>query len=168
MTDHYKITSRTILDKNKKDLEYKSARGVDVNSVEKGTVGPGGAAAKARLVIDFSSRNAIFFRAAECRIKSIDDKLDLGKKIAKSFKQKRWERHNAIVSEIVDGGTTTVVISGEQQARISLEASSKAVQRINLADASLGLRIKSQKIGFTAVTKQKLQPLMGLWGIRSA
>ncbi len=167
INNQYKIKFASRRDKNEKYLDYTSARAVDVTSIEKGSIGPGGVIAKAGLDIKFSSKNAIFFNAAKCTIKSISNKAAVGSKIIQLFKQGKWVRSDAVVTEIVDGGATTIIISKEKQASISLEATSNAVQKIKLTDASIGLDIKTEsKIAFKEITNQKLQPLMGLWGIK--
>jgi hypothetical protein len=163
----YGIEFQTRGSRRETDYEYTSAHGVNVTSKAKGSSGPSGVNLKAGLEITFSRKNAIFFHAAKCSINLIANKVGVGKAIRQLIKQDMWDTKHAVVTEIVEGGATTIITSRERNASISLEAESETIQQINLAKVSGGLDIKaSSKVGFSEVTTQGLQPLMELWAIQ--
>lgn len=123
--------------------------------------------AKATLEINFSSKEAVFFNAAECRFSMIKDKAAIGKEVMKLYKAGDWDRSWAVVTDIVSAGATTIAVSGADKASITFEASVD-VEKINLADAKIGLNVASQNnVGYVVDAKNGLIPLMGLSQIQS-
>jgi hypothetical protein len=146
------------------DQEYYSADSVEVkfNAKGSGTIS-GGPTIKASLDIIFSSQNSVFFYAAGCLVKSIEDKNTVGDQILKLVEQDQWNTEFVVVTDIVASDKTTVVISGSEQGGITLEASSAVIPNISLGDITTSLAVKWEKnIGFKAVTAEGMQPLFGL------
>jgi hypothetical protein len=123
--------------------------------------------AKATLEINFGSKDAVFFNAAECKYSMIRDKAAIEKEVMKFYKAQKWERNWAVVTDIVQAGATTIAISGANNASVIFEASGD-VEKINLADASIGLSISNQKnVGYVIDAQKGLTPLIGLSKIQS-
>jgi hypothetical protein len=135
----------------------------------KGSVPVGGVVnVKAALEVSFSSKEAVFFNAAGCNYTMITDKVSLGRAVMDRYKENKWEREWAVVTDLVKAGATTVAVSGGSTASIVFEATGD-VERINLADASVGLTIKTaNNIGYQVVAENGLSPLFGLCQIQSA
>jgi hypothetical protein len=93
---------------------------------------------KAALEVNFSSQDAVFFNAAECDYTMIANKVALGKAVMAKYEQGEWQREWVVVTDLVKAGATTVAVSGAHTASIVFEATGD-VERINLADASVGL-----------------------------
>jgi len=153
-----------------KDHKFFASQGtVDVRFFAKGNAPVSGVAnLNATLEVDFSSQDAVFFNAADCDYTMIDNKVALGKAVMAKYKQGDWKREWAVITDTVKAGATTIAVSGGQTASIVLEATGD-VERINLADASMGLAIKSAKnVGYQVVAEKELTPLYALCKIQSA
>jgi len=151
------------------DMDFKSSDSVDVvfNAKGSGTVS-GGPTIKASMDITFSKKQSVFFYAADCRSKSIENKAALGDELLKLFEKKMWNEHFVVLTDLIDAGATTVVISGGDNSSISIEASSDAVPTINLANAGLDLSVKRESnVGYKVVAGKGLVPLIGFCAVET-
>ena len=151
-----------------KDYKNFSSRGsVSVSTHDKGSFPINGIMnASAALEINFSNEDAVFFNAADCNYKMIDDKVRLGEEIMEKFHAQVWKHEWAIVTDLVQAGSTTVAISGAKNAGLLLEAKGN-VQQMALADASIGLNVKnSTNVGYQVISADGLIPLIGLCKIQ--
>jgi hypothetical protein len=84
------------------------------------------------------------------------------------FRRGEWQREWAIVTDLVEAESTTLAVSGADQAAIAFEATSD-VPYIDLADAAIGLEVKmASNIGYQVVAEKGLVPLFGLCKIQNA
>lgn len=146
------------------DHKYFSSEGaVDVKILAKGAPNISGVVnANATIEISFGRKDAVFFNAAECRFSMIQDKSCIGKEIMKLHKSDKWEKDWAVITDLVQAGSTTIAISATDQASVILEAKGD-IQKINLADASISLNVIMQKnVGYVVETMGGLIPLIGL------
>jgi hypothetical protein len=156
------IQFTTRSDPTKDDYEYKSANEVEVKSYGKLDGQAGGATINAHLEIEFASRRAVFFFAADCTYDSIDDQVALGNEIMARYDQKKWKGEWVVVSSLLSAAATTAIVSGAKSGSISLEATAN-VDRVDLADANVGVAVKAEKnLDLKTITAQGMQPLMGL------
>jgi hypothetical protein len=117
---------------------------------------------KASLQIDFSSEEAVFFNAAECAYDMIEDKAALGTEVIQRFKSNTWDREWAVITDIVNAGSTTIAVSGGTTSSVVFQASGK-VPQINLADASISFSVvSSSNVALQIAAQQGLSPLIGL------
>lgn len=72
------------------------------------------------------------------------DKAGIGREIMQRHKAGDWDRGWAVVTDLVRAGATTIAVSGADQASVVFEATGD-VEKINLADASVGLSVAAQK-----------------------
>ncbi|WP_410220692.1 hypothetical protein [Pedobacter sp.] len=124
----------------------------------------------ASIEISFSKENAVFFNAAQCRFEMIENKFQVGQRLLELHKKNKniWRREYVLVTDRVVAKRALIVISTSNDYSITLEAAAK-VPVIDLANASLGLSIKSQKSsGYKVVTEEGLIPLIGLSKIQSS
>lgn len=152
------------------DQKYFSSEGeTQITFYAKGSVGVSGIAnPRAGVEIKFFSRRAVFFNAAGCSYTMIADKVELGRQVMERFKAGEWQREWAVVTDLVEAKSTTVIVSGGDEAMILMEATGD-IANINLADASIGLDVKmASNIGYQVVAKNGLMPLLGLCKIQSA
>lgn len=147
---------------------FTSQDSMDVRFYAKGAVPINGVVnAKATLEVNFLSQDAVFFNAAECEYLMIEDKVALGKTVMDKYANDVWKREWVVVTDLVKAGATTIAVSAGKSASIVFEAIGDT-ERINLADASVGLAIKSSSnVGYQVVAAQGLIPLIGLCGIQS-
>ncbi|MCW5966431.1 MAG: lipase family protein [Bryobacterales bacterium] len=148
--------------------QFESRGGVDVNLIAKGDLQPGGIpAVKAGLGIRFSRENAVFFAAAGCTSRSIDDVKSLQPQLIALRNQNLWESDYYVVIEVVHARNTTAVVSAGSDSEILLEAKSAEVPAIELGDASLDLGVKrSRNMALKVVTDGEQFPLMQLARLR--
>lgn len=160
---------KTVLDLTKDHKSFKSEKGVDVNLKAKGTLDASGVPlAKAELEIKFSSKDSIFFNAAECVTNRISNKAEIGKILKKMLKEKKWKKKYCVVTDIVKAGKTIIAISESNSSGISFKASSDEIESINLADASVGFDFKSESsIGYRVDAVEGLDVMIGLSKIKN-
>ncbi len=122
----------------------------------------------ASIEINFSKENSIFFNGAECSFESIENKYELGKRLLQIHKESKdkWRREFVVVTDRVITKRALILVSTSSDFSITLEADAN-VPEINLAKASLGLKLKSQKSsGYKVITEEGIIPLIGLSKIR--
>jgi hypothetical protein len=154
---------------SKSDRKYFSSEGsTEIKLNAKGATNVSGALnAKATLEINFGSKEAVFFNAADCQFSMIQDKASIGREIMKRYKSGHWDRGWAVVTDMVQAGATMIAISGTDQASVIFEAKGD-VEKINLADASIGMNVAVQKnVGYVVDAQSGLIPLIGLSKIQS-
>ncbi len=155
-------------DSTKDNKSFASKGTTEVKFHSKGSVPVSGVVnAKASIEVAFSSEDAVFFNAADCEWSMIESKAVLGTAIMKLYQTRQWSREWAIVTDLIKSGATTLAISGASSSSIVFEATGK-VDRIKLADASIGLTVAGSKnVGYQVVAQQGLVPLLGLCKIQS-
>ncbi|MCU0359735.1 MAG: hypothetical protein MUF75_03295 [Bacteroidia bacterium] len=155
-------------DDTSNDIYFTSGKEVEVDLKGKGTVS--GVPVNASIDISFSREKAVFFNAAGCTQKMIENKYQLGQKLLGIYKKdkKKWRREFVVVTDVISARRALIVISTSSNSSISLEAEA-TIPQIDLANASLGLSIKNQKSScYKVVTEQGLIPLIGLAKIQSS
>ena len=150
-------------------ITYMSSKGLSINSSAIGSIDSsvsGGVPVKAHLDINFSKEGAVYFNATKCKITEVNDLESLGNTVLKLFESDQWNDDWAVVISVVKADSTTALVSSSNDASIVLEADA-SIPKIDLADASIKLNIKSQKnIGFSFVTKAGCVPLFTLGKIK--
>lgn len=149
-------------------FQFKSTGSVDVTFVAKGDILLGGIpAVRAALEVKFSRPDAVFFNAAGCNITQIDNVTAVGQALTTLLNQGRWETDYYVVTNLVKAAQTTVLASADRNAEVKLEAKSDDLPQIDMADASLDLRIKSTRsTALEIVTAHEQTPLMQLSRMR--
>lgn len=161
--DDYQVKWKGTDDNEPSHYEFSTEGVSEIGFTAKGESG----AVRAKLEIGFSSGDAVFFNAAECKVTRIADQADLGRQLIELYKKGSWNPNHSVVSTLLASGATTVIASRQKEASIVMEASSDKVESIDLTDASIGLRVRSQrKVGLKVVTATNLTPLIGLAKIR--
>jgi hypothetical protein len=145
------------------NYEYASANSTDIEFHAAAGASAEGVPVKAGLDITFSSENAVFFNAAGCTPVSIEDQISFGNRIMVLYQSGRWEKKFVVVTGLLLSQSATIIVSGSNNAAISLEASAAAVAAIDLADTSLKLGVRRAKnVAFKVVTESGLAPLVSL------
>lgn len=154
---------------SKFNIFYFSSKGVSFNPFAKGsvdTLASGSIPVKAHLDISFSKKGGVYFNAANCKITEVKDIESLGKTILKRFECEEWDHKLVVVTSIVKADSTTALVSSSNKASIVLEADA-SVSEIDLADASIKLKIRSCKdIGLSYVTEAGCVPIFTLAKIK--
>ncbi|MGH7665142.1 MAG: hypothetical protein ACRENI_12760 [Gemmatimonadaceae bacterium] len=144
-------------------VDFQSTEGVEVEFFANGAA-PN---VNARVEIKFSRKNAVFFNAADCASRSIEDQITLGEQILELYRANKWDASHRVVTSIVEAKATTVLISSANQGSVVIEAESDQVSNIDLTDASIGLRLGGySNVGLKVVADTGLKPLIGLSRVR--
>lgn len=139
---------------------YRSAESTEVTFKAQGQGGTGGVSINASVAVAFSSKNAVFFNAAACEHRSIEDEISLGKDVMQLFEKGQWDDDWVIVTRLISSAAATVAIAASASASITFEADAK-VPRVDLANAGIKLTTAHEKnIGFSVAT-EALTPLLG-------
>lgn len=118
------------------------------------------------LEVSFSSEHGIFFNAAGVTYEYIGNQLDVGRGLIEAFARDEWQHRWVVVTELAHAALGTIAISGSSGAHLKLAAGAD-VPEIDLADASLGLTVASEKsLAMKVVAERGLTPLMGLARVR--
>lgn len=151
-------------DSTKSDMEYSSRGGVSVMTKASGTAAIEGSTLgeiDAGITVKFSKEKAIFFKANGTTSPNIKNQIKLGEEVIELFKSGRWNKDWAVVTELVNVESATVLISNSSDGKIELKAKSKvAAVSLDIADANLGLEIKFFKdLSTRIVAQESLTPL---------
>src|SRR5689334_9013918 len=149
-------------------FNFKTQGAVDVEFIAKGQARPGGVTAiSAGLEIKFNKEDAVFFNAAGCTIDQIDNAAAVGAQLVALLRDGKWDTDFFVVTNLVNAAHTTAIASASRSSEVALEASSPALQQIDLADASLKLRLtRSRSTSLEIVTANAQTPLMQLSRLR--
>ena len=123
---------------------------------------PGIAPQQAGLDLTFSSKGAVFFHAAGCEPSTIKDKVALGKAVTNCLNSGKWAYDWVVVTDLIKADHTTIAISGQKGARLSLDAAF-ASPTVDMSE--VGRQIcssKSQTSWISVNFGMGLTPLIGL------
>lgn len=155
---------KIINDPSPDQKEFKSAQGIDVNISPQVEISVQGTPmAKVDLDIRFKTSKAVYFKANECTTSRIANKAMVGEKIVELAKAGRWNEDYYVVTDVVEAQSAIVAISNSSNAGIVIEATSPALNQINLGNASAQFKVTSEKdIGFKLVANKGMILLLGL------
>lgn len=121
-----------------------------------GTVGK----AEAKVKVSFSSENAVFFYLDKCKCNSVQNIKAVREGLLNS---KDWNIKHYVITEIIEAGATTILISGGNSAEIIFGVKGKDVSVANFVNAGMRLSVKSQdNIGLKVIAGKGLKPLFRL------
>lgn len=155
-------------DDTKDEKTFTSNKGVQFELGSKADATINGVEGNASIEIKFSRENAVFFNGAECVFELIENKYQLGLELLKIHKKskEKWKKEFVVVTDRVLTKRALILISTSSDSSIKLEADAK-VPVINLAKASLGLKVSKQKSTiYRVVTEDGIIPLIGLSKIK--
>lgn len=155
-------------DETKDEKFFTSQQGVNFELKPKANGTIEGVKINASLEVTFSKENCIFFNGAECLFEIIENKYELGQRLLQIHKinKNRWKREFVVVTDRVVTKRALILISTSSDFSITLEADAN-VPVIDLAKASLGLKIKNQRSsGYKVITEEGIIPLIGLSKIK--
>lgn len=156
-------------DQTKDNKEFKSEVGVEVTLSPKGSLSVQGVElAKATLDIKFSSKDMVYFNAASCTTTRITNKAKLGEVLKQMLSAGRWKKEYCVVTDLVQSERAIIAVSNSSNSGISLEADSPLIEKINLADVSIKMSLKTEKdIGYKVPADEGLILLIGLCKIKN-
>ncbi len=167
--DKYGINFDLVIDDTNDDFEFKSSDSTEINFNSKGSLNPNGIVnAKASIEIKFSRNESIYFTASDCKNNRISNTKEVGETVVDLWGDDKWDADNVVITSLVESKATTIIVSAGKSSSIKLEANSDNIESINLSDSGIGLSVVSESnIGFKAITKAGMVPLIGLMGLKN-
>lgn len=164
VSDRYGISTRPRSDESAPaTLEFRSGRSVSVKLRSKGDILPSGIpVVTAGVDVGFARGNSILFNAAGCKVTEIENIDAFGKRLTALFDEGQWEASSVVVTSFVSVATLTLIISGESNASIELDAVGDLAS-IDLSHAEILLKAGNERgIASKFVSAQDTTPLIGL------
>ncbi|GAB3929607.1 hypothetical protein [Larkinella terrae] len=124
--------------------------------------------ADAGFSIDFASEKSIVFQADKTKTIQITNMGAIEREVIKRVKAGQWVKEWAIVTQLVQATTATIIISFSSNSKIDLKASANVgTPQLKLTDASLGLTVANEKGShFKAIASSGITPLYRVAGFR--
>ena len=159
-------------DTTKSDIEHSSRGAVSIAAKASGTVAPQGSTlgeGDAGITVEFTKENAILFKANGTTSPSIKDQISLGKKIIELYKEGKWDKDWAIITEVVDSESATILTSSSSNGKIELKAKGKVeAAKLDIADAELGFELTfSKDLSTKIIADGSLTPLFKASKVKS-
>jgi hypothetical protein len=153
------------------DIEYSSAGAVSVRFKASGEPPPTGSiltVSEAGVSLSFAKSEAVLLRMADCSAKRIRSVNNVGKQVLQLHEGSQWPEGYAVVTEVVQAGVSTIIISNGSDAGIDLAAKASVGHGpITLVSLGADLHVKQEsKIGAKFVAMPGLTPLARVSGIR--
>lgn len=157
-------------DSHPKDYAHRSAGRVTLEVKAAGTPSkvPGLADAEAGVVISGGAEACVFFDARACTISSIANMNDVGTSLLALHRVGRWRGEYRLVGEVVNAGSTTIVLLEGQNGHLTLRAkagTNPAVIARGEVDAGMSVA-HEHSVGFSVVAEVGLVPLFTAWGVK--
>ena len=124
--------------------------------------------ADAGITFSFGGQHGVVFLASDCTIRVIADQEPLKPAILDAFRAGRWERDYVVVTELVEAGATTIIVSQGTSGRYELKAKAgiaPAFDAINV-QGNFSL-VHDSQIGFHCLAAQGMTPLFRCLGVRT-
>jgi hypothetical protein len=125
--------------------------------------------AEAGFTIDFKKSKSTVYEAVGCVAPMIDDQVAVGKRILEMYQQGTWNKDWAVITELVQAKSATVLISNSSSSKIELSASGTFTGgAASLADVNAKLEMAFSKDMMTTLISQAgLTPLFKARAVKS-
>jgi hypothetical protein len=120
------------------------------------------------LVVQFTRRNAVAFKADDCKSVMLEDLERIGSEVLGLYHTNSWPDDYVVVTEVLLAKSTTALISNGDHARIELRATA-GIQADQLSLASAEAKFITQRetnMGLSVIAKGGLTPLFRARAIR--
>lgn len=101
------------------------------------------------LVIEFESKASYLLKTAETKVHFIENVAELGERVNRLYKDKKWNRNWFIITQLIEADRATLLISKSRNSKIELKAKG-SLDSISEND------LVSADINFTALTKKEM------------
>lgn len=110
-------------------------------------------------IIQFSKENALLFKSDKTKTSTIRDNWQLGQKIIEHYKAKKWQRDWVVITELIQTGSTSILMSNSANAKIELKGNIESTnQNIPILSAELSI-VQHQNIALRILGETGLTPL---------
>jgi hypothetical protein len=125
------------------DSHAKRSHGAEAGG---GVTGPGGVGADAAISLSFSAEAGFVLDYQAAALHRYRDIETVRRWLLALAKKGEWEPHQALVTEVIEAGAATVVMSREKSSNVVLHAGASlpsGIGALNLSDPKLGLTVTS-------------------------
>lgn len=170
--ENLKISFKIRNDDTQESQKHSSSGSVSMLFKAAGTAPQVGSVLKeseAGFTIDFKKNRSTVYEATGCTADSIDDQVTMGSQIIQLFKEGKWNKDWAVVTELVSAESGTVLISNSSESRIELAVKGKITAGVpSLADVEADLQIAwSKNMQTTLISQAGLTPLFRARALKS-
>ena len=117
--------------------------------------------------VSFSRSESIYFRSIKIRQQWLRSFAKTADEIMNAFKDGKWDGQWVFIHSLFRSNGTTLLINNSDDAYIEFGGSSPTVSVLDIADADMGVEMKTQRnVGFRAIADVDRVPLFELSKIR--
>lgn len=165
------ISFETVPDDTPLDLEFASEGSVSITTKLSGRP----TIAKSNLItadvgatVIFSKKNAIYFKADKTTTPSIKNQIALGQEILSLWKEGKWDKHWAVITELVTAKSASIIISSSKEAQVDIRATSEIGNKpLNIADPEFGWELSFEKdVTTKIIAEEGITPLFKISKIK--
>jgi hypothetical protein len=143
------------------DWHHSSGADVSVDLNLKAALNVAGAPSGAA-VVRFGKSGAFLFQSINCRTSVIENMAEVGNEIVLAYRAKEFMPTWVVVDRLVTADSATILIADSESAEIEFSANAPLGSAKSIADASLGINVKSWKGEVTRfVAASCLTPMFG-------
>lgn len=122
----------------------------------------------AGITFSFGAQHGIVFLASDCTVRMIADQEPLKQAILDAFRAGKWERDYVVVTELVEAGATTIIVSEGSSGRYELKAKAGLVPTIDAINVEGNFAsVHESQIGFRCLAEKGMTPLFRCLGVRT-
>ncbi|MEO6670130.1 MAG: hypothetical protein ABIN36_11680 [Ferruginibacter sp.] len=153
------------------DMDYTSNDSVTISTKLSGKAPVAGSVftdLDAGFTFDFKSSKSIVFQSNGNKTNQIVNIAEVTKLILQKYKDGNWDKDWLVITELVEAGAATIIISNSSDGKLELKANANAgAGNLKLTDVSLGLSV-ARETGSTLkyIAENGLTPLYRVMGIR--
>lgn len=125
--------------------------------------------AEAGFTVEFKRNKSTVYEAVGCVAPSIENQVEVGNAILEKFRQGEWNKDWAVITELVETDSATILISNSSNSKVELTVSGNvAPGGVSIADINAGLQVAfSKDMNTTLISQQGLTPLFKARAIKS-
>ena len=119
--------------------------------------------------VEFKKENAVYFKTNNITLSAIKDTTILGNQILRLFRDNRWNKNWAIITEVIQADYCTVLISNLDDSKIELKANTPvSINTIDIANADNRFSVEQEKgLSTSIISAINLTPMYKLMGMKS-
>lgn len=152
---HFRLSDFTAIEKSgvaEVDIDFGTETGVNIEAKITGDAQIPNSRLSVEdtgLVIEFESKASYLLKTAETKVHFIENVAELGEKVNKLYKDKKWNRNWFIITQLIEADRATLLISKSRNSKIELKAKG-SLDSISEDD------LVSADVNFTALTKKEM------------
>ncbi|MEK7257164.1 MAG: hypothetical protein AAB316_20580 [Bacteroidota bacterium] len=157
--------------RNGEKLDFKSNNSISVEFKAEGSTNAAFksiTSGEAGFLVKFGKEQSIFLKTTSPTYRRIQNLETVEQRILDLYDQGKWKEDYVFISEVVEVGSGTVLISQEGSSEVEIKATANLGNgEADIADAGMGLKIMSSRgVGTEIVGSEGMTPLYKVRGIK--